>query len=605
MNYNKEENMDSIETVEQMISQIDTEFKAIDYTFFKVVEEICPIGDRLLGKEYEAKEDINMLYIVIDKIEPNLENIYYLISAIDSIIEKAKLVSYPEYFMNKLNLRIKEIDMILDSNNDKVISMSRNADGVPEWFNLLQYESDNSESYSTSFILQILYYECRKAADSFFALINSFRKNEPKINTPIGIANLLTSADVVASIEKFVSALLFQNTVFAVKDIFRELLELYSDLDKSKIAKIQIKLDVLDIKIKTLNDKILKGGNLNVNKDYYGFLGLDNLTDYYVFLGLKNLANYSGLISDGKKLLRLKLNTYDDEKISLVNEILENDVGERFKNTAITFIDLLKNTLLYKDAEIQQSIDTLIMEIQCIWEENMDSIETKKDVDLLKKIILYKDTEIQRSIDILTKEQIEAELENIAVQGVRLVDKFFRTILDFSFVISDITTLLIALIGGDDDLENVSKMEMANVELLIKANAVVKQFENYKKWAYDNFVASEDIIMRQIQSLNFYINNIEGELNTISVSNKQWQNQDIEKRYNNVINKSNETIAIIKKPIIKFIDFIKSKSNFNNSEHLNKLNDLRTKVNGLKILQKSQDDYDIQIEKLLKKIRKS
>jgi len=150
--------------------------------------------------------------------------------------------------------------------------------------------------------------------------------------------------------------LLFQKTVLKVKDIFRELAGLYRDLDKSKIANIQTSLDELDIKIKTLNDKILKGENLNVNKNSYG---LDLLND---------LIPYSGLMSRGKKRLISKMsrNKYDDEKISLVNEILENDIDERCKNTAITFIDLLKKTILYKDTEIQQFIDTLIMEIQDI-----------------------------------------------------------------------------------------------------------------------------------------------------------------------------------------------------------------------------------------------
>jgi len=246
----------------------------------------------------------------------------------------------------------------------------------------------------------------------------------------------------------------------------------------------------------------------------------------------------------------------------------------------------------------------------------MCDILSSEEIDMLKKIILYKDTEIRQSIGTLTTEQIKADFlkiheelinalkdfsieytnladklesffqksENIAVQGTDLVNDFFNAIQDFSKVISDITTLIFVILGECDLESEISKMEMANAELLIKANVVTERLESYKKWADNDFVASEDVIMMQIQSLNMFINDIKGELNIISSANMQWRDTGLEKRYNNVISESNKAIAIIKNAIIEFVDTIKSKSNVNTSKNLNKLDDLITKANGLEIL---------------------
>ncbi|MCL2282559.1 MAG: hypothetical protein FWC26_04505 [Fibromonadales bacterium] len=202
---NKNAQVEILDSAIKMLAQIGKEAQSIERIFRGAVENISPLGNRLLGETNESvilgkKSDSNDMYIVINNMKPNLKNLYYLINAIDYTIGKAKIISYSEQFINAFNLQVNTVDNVLKNNNNEIVSLSIDCASVPVWFNNVQYKDDSSTP-SPNFILQILYYECRKVTDSFFKLANSFQKNEPKINTTARVVNLLTKKEVIASID--------------------------------------------------------------------------------------------------------------------------------------------------------------------------------------------------------------------------------------------------------------------------------------------------------------------------------------------------------------------------------------------------------------------
>jgi len=192
---------ESWEEADKYLHPIRMHSDALRNIFSNIVDKIHPMENTIVGDLTPKQVAESEITDASAQIKEHLIEMYRLTWSLhNALIERAKqgILVCNDKFVKKFNLTIEKIQSNLIFDNKTIISLSDDSN-PPTWFNTVQHK-DGTE-HGPYMTLQILYYECRKVADTFFNMVNKLRTMEPKIEVPQKLTNYITNAQTITALE--------------------------------------------------------------------------------------------------------------------------------------------------------------------------------------------------------------------------------------------------------------------------------------------------------------------------------------------------------------------------------------------------------------------